>query len=71
LVLEILHSQKLSKISQVETLTEFRKCKLEDENNFNICADQFQAIYYEPGRDIRPLPIRTQKFKLVLSKIKD
>ncbi len=71
LILEILHSQNLSRVSQVETLTEFGKCYLEDENNFNICAEQFQAIYNEPGQNLKLVPIRTQKFKLVLSKVQD
>ncbi len=69
LILQILHSQSLTRVSQVETLTEFRKCKLDEKNNFNICGEQFQAIYNEPGQNFNPSPIRTQKFKLVLSKI--
>ena len=71
LILEILHSQNLSRVSQVETLTEFRKCKFDDENNFHICAEQLQAIYKEPGQNIKTFPIRTQEIKLVLSKIQD
>ena len=71
LILEILHSQELTRVSQVETLTEFRKCKLDDENDFHICAEQFQAIYHEPGQNLKNFPIRTQKFKLVLTKIQD
>ena len=71
LMLEILHSQSLTRVSQVETLTEFSKCNFEDENNFHICGEQFQAIYNEPGQNIKSFPILTQEFKLVLSKIKD
>ena len=74
LILQILHTPELSRVSQVETLTEFRKCgqdgrtvtKLSD---FNICAEQFQAMYKEPGQNIISLPIKTDKFKLILSKI--
>ena len=73
LILQILHTSELSRVSQVETLTEFRKCgntvnKLSD---FNICGEQFQAIYKEPGQNIISFPIKTKKFKLILSKTND
>ena len=73
LILQILHTPDLSRVSQVETLTEFRKCAL-DENplteisDFNICGEQFQAIYNHPGENLISLPIKTEKFKLILSK---
>ena len=67
----MLHAQSFIRLSKVETLTEFRKSKLEDANNFNICGEQFQAIYKEPGRNLNSSPISTRKFKLVLSKIQD
>jgi len=73
LILQILHSPELSRVSQVETLTEFRKCG--DDGNtftqlsdFNICGEQFQAIYQQPGQNIISLPMKTEKFKLILSK---
>ena len=68
LVLEILHTQNFARVSQVETLTEFRKCNLEDKNNFNICGEQFQAIYKEPGQNNNLFPVKTEKFNLILSK---
>ena len=71
LILEILHSKSLTRVSQVETLTEFSKCNFEDENNFHICGEQFQAIYNEPGENFNSSPISTREFKLVLSKIQD
>ena len=76
LILQILHTPELSRVSQVETLTEFRKCGQDERTvtksrDFNICAEQFQAIYKEPGQNIISLPIKTDKFKLILSKIND
>jgi len=73
LILQIFHTPELSKVSQVETLTQFRKCEYEDNtfselNSFNICGEQFQAIYNQPGQDLVPLPIRIEKSKLILSK---
>ena len=73
LILQIFHTPDLSRVSQVETLTEFRKCGL-DENivneisDFNICGEQFQAIYNQPGKNLISVPIKTEKFKLILSK---
>ena len=73
LILQILHAPELSKVSQVETLTQFRKCRSDEINmsklnSFNICGEQFQAIYTEPGQRLISLPIRTEKSKLILSK---
>tara|TARA_B100001250_G_C19360792_1_gene597613 strand:- start:14 stop:238 length:225 start_codon:yes stop_codon:yes gene_type:complete len=45
LILEILLPQNLSRVSRVAILIELRKCNVEDGNNFNICTEQFQAIY--------------------------
>ena len=73
LILQIFHTPELSKVSQVETLTQFRKCG-SDVNNFsklsgfNICGEQFQAIYDQPGQTLIPLPIRTEKSEILLSK---
>ena len=73
LILQIFHTPDLSKISQVETLTEFRQC-LPNKNtksqlsNFNICGEQYQAIYNQPGQNLIPLPVKTVKSKLILSK---
>ncbi len=74
LILQILHTPELSRISQVETLTEFRKCNSDNNSfdelsNFNICAEQFQAIYNEPGKGVILRPIKTEKIKLTLRKI--
>ncbi len=77
LILQILHAQESSRISQVETLTEFRKCEPDDNTNisklshFNICGEQFQAIYNQPGQNLITLPIKTEKSKLILSKTND
>ncbi len=71
LMLEILHSKSFTRVSKVETLTEFRKCNSDHENNFNICGEQFQAIYNELGSNFNSSPISTRKFKLVLSKFHD
>ena len=73
LILQIFHAPELSRISQVETLTEFRKCEYDSNimskvNNFNICGEQFQAIYNQPGQNLVPLPIKIEKTKLILSK---
>ena len=73
LMLEILHTPGLSRVSQVETLTEFRKCgsdsnTLFELSSFNICGVQFQAIYNQPGQNLISLPIKTEKSKLILSK---
>ena len=73
LILQILHTPGLSRVSQVETLTEFRKCDTDEETtnkliDFSICGDQFQAFYEQPGQNIISLPIQTDKFKLILSK---
>ena len=73
LILQILHTPELSRVSQVETLTEFRKCgsKQNKEINlsdFNICGEQFQAIYNQPGQNLISLPIKTEKSKLILRK---
>ena len=76
LILQILHTPELSRVSQVETLTEFRKCGT-DENTltklsrFNICGEQLQAIYEQPGQNIISLPIKAEKFKLLLTKNHD
>ena len=73
LTLQILHAKELSRISQVETLTEFKKCGPDDNlptlTSFNICGEQFQAIYNQPGQTLIALPIKTEKSKLILSKI--
>ena len=73
LILQILHTPELSRVSQVETLTEFRKC-LSDENtvsqlsSLSICGEQFQAIYNQPGQTLITSPIKTEQSKLILSK---
>jgi len=73
LILQIFHTPELSRISQVETLTEFRKCGY-DSNivpqsiDFNICGEQFQAIYNQPGQNLFSSPIKIEKSKLILSK---
>ena len=76
LTLQILHTPELTRVSEVETLTEFRKCKSERDtltksSSFNICGEQFQAIYKQPGQKIISLPMKTEKFKLVLRKTKN
>jgi len=73
LILQILHTPEFSRVSQVETLTEFKKCGFHqtDEINlsdFNICGEQFQAIYNQPGQNLISLPIKTEKSKLILKK---
>ena len=68
LILQILHTQELSRVSQVETLTEFRKCESDDGNTFNICGEQYQAVYNQPGQTLISIPIKTEKSKLILSK---
>ena len=73
LILEIFHTPELSRVSQVETLTEFRKCgsdgnTLSESSSFNICGEQFQAVYNQPGQTLISLPIKTEKSKLILSK---
>ncbi len=73
LILQILHTPEFSRVSQVETLTEFKKCG-SDQNNeinisdFNICGEQFQAIYNQPGQNLISLPIKTEKSILKLTK---
>ncbi len=74
LILEILHSPELSGYSQVETLTEFKKCgsdgnTLNKSTNFHICGEQFQAIYDQNDQNLISLPNKAQKFKLFLTKI--
>ena len=74
LILQIFHTPELSRVSQVETLTEFRKCGYDVNissqlSDFKICGEQFQAIYNQPGQTLMSLPIRTEKSELVLSKI--
>ena len=73
LILQILHSPGLTRVSQVETLTEFKKCGSDGKTmnqlrNFNICGEQFQAIYNEPGHRLVSVPIKTEKSKFLLSK---
>ncbi len=73
LILQILHTPVSTRVSQVETLTEFKKCgsdsnSLSELSNFNICGEQFQAIYQQPGQNLISLPIKTEKSKLILSK---
>ncbi len=73
LILQILHTPELSRVSQVETLTEFKKCGYNQNNEinlsgFNICGEQFQAIYNQPGQNFISLPIKTEKSKLILRK---
>ena len=73
LILQILHTPELSRVSQVETLTKFIKCGTYENsepqsNNLKICGEQFQAIYKQPGQNLNSLPIKTEKFKLILSK---
>ena len=76
LILQILHTPELSRVSQVETLTEFKKCGSNQNNeinlsDFNICAEQFQAIYNQPGQNLISLPIKTEKSKLILRTTND
>ena len=76
LILQILHKPELSRVSQVETLTEFKKCGSNQNNernlsDFNICGEQFQAIYNQPGQNLISLPIKTEKSKLILRKTND
>ena len=76
LILQILHTPELSRVSQVETLTDFKKCGSNQNNeinlnDFNICAEQFQAIYNQPGQNLISLPIKTEKSKLILRKTND
>ena len=76
LILQILHSPEFSRVSQVETLTEFKKCgSIQNDkinmSDFNICGEQFQAIYNQPGQNLISLPIKTEKSKLILRKTND
>ena len=76
LILQILHSPEFSRVSQVETLTEFKKCGSNQTDkinlsDFNICGEQFQAIYNQPGQNLISLPIKTEKSKLILRKSYD
>ena len=76
LILQILHTPEFSRVSQVETLTEFKKCGSFQNNkinmsDFNICGEQFQAIYNQPGQNLISLPIKTEKSKLILRKTND
>ena len=76
LILQILHTPEFSRVSQVETLTEFKKCGSTQINkinmsDFNICGEQFQAIYNQPGQNLISLPIKTEKSKLILRKTND
>ena len=71
-----MHTPEFSRISQVETLTEFQKCGYNQNNegnliDFNICGEQFQAIYNQPGQNLISLPIKTEKSKLILRKTND
>ena len=73
LILQILHTPESIRVSQVETLTEFRKCRSDGNtviksSGFEICGEQFQAIYNQPGQNIISLPIKIEKYKLILSK---
>ena len=73
LILEIFHTPELSRVSQVETLTEFRKCgsdgnAFSELSSFNICGEQFQSVYNQPGQTLLSLPIKTEKSKLILTK---
>ena len=73
LILEIFHTPDLSRVSQVETLTEFRKCgsdgnTLSKLSSFSICGEQFQAVYNQPGQTLISKPIKIEKSKLILSK---
>ncbi len=73
LILQIFHTPELTRVSQIETLTEFQKCgsnqnNQTNESDFNICAEQLQAIYNQPGQDLISLPIKTERSKLLLSK---
>ena len=76
LILQILHTPEFSRVSQVETLTEFKRCESTQNNklnmsDFNICGQQFQAIYNQPGQNLISLPIKTEKSKLILRKTND
>ena len=76
LILQILHTPEFSRVSQVETLTEFKKCgSIQNDkinmSDFNICGEQFQAIYNQPGQNLISLPIKTEKSKLILRKTND
>ncbi len=76
LILQILHTPEFSRVSQVETLTEFKKCGSIQNNkinmsDFNICGEQFQAIYNQPGQNLISLPIKTEKSKLILRMTND
>ena len=76
LILQILHTPEFSRVSQVETLTEFKKCGSIQNNkinmsDFNICGEQFQAIYNQPGQNLISLPIKIEKSKLILRKTND
>ncbi len=73
LILQIFHTPEFSRVSQVETLTEFRKCgsdanTVSELSSFNICGEQFQAIYNQPGQALISSPIKTERSKLILSK---
>ena len=74
LILQIFHTPELSRVSQVETLTEFKKCGSDSNtstqfNSLNICGEQFQAIYNQPGQTLISLPIKIEKSRLILTKI--
>ena len=73
LILQIFHTPELSRVSQVETLTQFKKCDfagntISELKSFNICGEQFQAIYNQPGQTLISFPIKTEKSKLILMK---
>ena len=73
LTLQILHTPDLSKISKVETLNMFRKCHIidKDDNQYDICGEQWQMIYQPKDNNIKFSPQRSENFILELIRSQD
>ena len=71
LVLQILHSSNQTRIKRVETLSKYWRCnEIQNTSHFystnQICGEQWQALYPEPGIPFKSFPLKTNHYRIIL-----
>ena len=69
IVFQIYHSPEITKINEVETLSEYKQCNpsessIINDTNYWICGEQWQAIYKEPGQNLQSNSIHTSHYQI-------
>ena len=60
LVLQILHTPGAPRLSRIETLSRYNRC------GEDICAEQWQARYPDPGQTITNKAVSVHRYQLTM-----